>query len=65
MEPNRQVEAPNPTRGRPSGRRVFLIALTMLLSAAVLFLGGIYLLSTKYIGDVRRGTGALCWYPGG
>jgi LCP family protein required for cell wall assembly len=41
-------------RRRPSGRRVFLIATTMLVSIALAFFGGVYLLSEKYLGDVRR-----------
>jgi LCP family protein required for cell wall assembly len=33
---------------------VFLIAVTMLLSVALLAVGGVYLLSEKYLGEVRR-----------
>jgi LCP family protein required for cell wall assembly len=54
VEPDDNVDELSHTRRRPSGRRVFLIAVTMLLSVALLFVGGVYLLSEKYLGNVAR-----------
>jgi LCP family protein required for cell wall assembly len=41
-------------RIQPSGRRVFLIAVTMVVALALAFFGGVYLLSERYLGDVQR-----------
>src|SRR5687768_914615 len=48
------AEQTDPAGTQRGAKRVLLIALTMLAAVALFFVGGVYLLTEKYLGDVQR-----------